>query len=116
MWDKARGVVTDAFRDLLRSWRSLALTDIAYKLVAFALLTPATALLLRWLLSRTDTRVVADADIARFFLTTRPGAVALVAGGAILLGITTLESACLMAVGLTATKGMSLNARGAIAF
>ena len=45
--------MTDAFRDSIRSWGSLALTDIAYKLVAFALLTPATALLLRWLLSRT---------------------------------------------------------------
>lgn len=116
MWAKALGVATDAFRDLLRSWRSLALTDIVYKSVAFALLTPATALLLRWLLSRTDTRVIADADIARFFLTTRPGIVALVAGGAILLTITTLGSACLMAVGLAAAKGMSLNAKGALAF
>jgi glycerophosphoryl diester phosphodiesterase len=94
----------------------LTLTDLAYKLVAFAVLTPATALLLRWLLSRTDTRVVADADIARFFLTTAPGVVALVAGGAILLAITTLGSACLMAVGLAAAKGMSLKARGALAF
>jgi glycerophosphoryl diester phosphodiesterase len=73
-------------------------------------------LLLRWLLSRTDTQVVADADIARFFLTTRPGVVALVAGGAILLAIATLESACLMAVGLAAAKGMFLNAKGALAF
>jgi glycerophosphoryl diester phosphodiesterase len=115
MWDEARGVVTDAFRDLLRRWRSLALTDIAYKLVAFAVLTPVTALLLRWLLSRTDTRVVADADIARFFLTTPPGIVALVAGGAILLAISTLGSACLMAIGLATAKGLSLNARGALA-
>jgi glycerophosphoryl diester phosphodiesterase len=87
-----------------------------YKSVAFALLTPAAAMLLRWLLSRTDTRVVADADIARFFLTTRPGVVALVAGGAILLGITTLGSACLMAVGLATARGMSLKARDALAF
>jgi glycerophosphoryl diester phosphodiesterase len=116
MWDKAREVVTDAFRDFLSSWKSLALADLAYKLVAFALLTPATALLLRWLLSRTDTRVVADADIARFFLTTGSGVVALVAGGAILLAITTLGSACLMAVGLAAAKGMSMNARDALLF
>jgi len=67
-------------------------------------------------LIETDTRVVADADIARFFLTTRPGVVALVAGGAILLAIATLESACLMAVGLAAAKGISLNAKGALAF
>jgi glycerophosphoryl diester phosphodiesterase len=55
-------------------------------------------------------------DIARFILTTGPGVVALVACAAILLAITTLESACLMAVGLAAAKGMSLNARGALAF
>ena len=116
MWDEARGMVTDAFRDLLLRWRSLALTDIAYKLVAFALLTPSTALLLRWLLSRADTRVVADADIARFFLTTAPGIVALVVGGAILLAIATLGSACLMAIGLATAKGLSLNARGALTF
>jgi glycerophosphoryl diester phosphodiesterase len=116
MWCKTRAVLTDAVRDFLHSWRSLAITDIAYKLVAFALLTPATALLLRWLLSRTDNRVVADTDIARFLLTTVPGVVTLVAGGAILLAITTLGSACLMAVGLAAAKGTSLNARGALAF
>jgi hypothetical protein len=61
-----RGVATDAVRDLSGSWRSLAITDIAYKVVAFALLTPGTALL-RWMASRADTRVVADTDIAKFF-------------------------------------------------
>ena len=116
MGDKTREVLTDAVRDLRRAWRSLALTDLIYKLVAFALLTPATALLLRWLLSRTDARVVADADIAWFFLTTPSGVVALVAGGAILLAITALESACLMAIGLSTAKGKSLNARGSLAF
>jgi len=45
MWHEVRGVVTDAFQDLLWRWRSLALTDIACKLVTFALLTPATALI-----------------------------------------------------------------------
>ena len=52
MWNKSRGVAVDAARDLLGSWRSLAITDIAYKVVAFALLTPATLLLLRWMTSR----------------------------------------------------------------
>jgi len=41
-WETARGVVTDALRDLPRSWRSLALTDVSCKLLAFAVLTPAT--------------------------------------------------------------------------
>ena len=94
MWEKIRGVVTDAVRDLSDSWRSLAITDLVYKGVAFALLTPATVLLVRWMASRTGTRVIADADIARFFLTTRVGVLILIFGGAIFLAITALEMAC----------------------
>ncbi len=48
MRDAPRRVVTDAFRWLARWWGRLALTDITYKTVAFALLAPATILLLRW--------------------------------------------------------------------
>jgi len=66
VWKTARTVVTGTVRDLLGSWRSLALTDMAYKLLAFALLTPATSLLLRWMRSDTTFRVVADTDILRF--------------------------------------------------
>ena len=116
MWDKIRGVAVDAVRDLLGSWRSLAITDIAYKVVAFALLTPATALLLRWMASRAHTRVVADSDIVRFFLTTRVGVMMLIVGGAIFVAITALEMACLMAIGLAGVKGTHLNARSALAF
>ena len=70
MWTRVRDIVAGAVRDFAAAWRILAITDLAYKAVAFAVLTPATALFLRWLLSRTGTRVVADADIARFFVTT----------------------------------------------
>ena len=84
MWVTASEIVSSAVRDFLRSWRSLALTDIAYKVVAFALLTPATALLLRVDAIRRRRPVVADADIARFFLTTPVGIVTLVVGGALL--------------------------------
>jgi len=116
MWQKIRGVVTDAVRDLSGSWRSLAITDIAYKVGAFALLTPATVLLVRWIASRTDTRVIADADVVRFFLTTRVGVLILIFGGAIFLAITALEMACLMAIGLARAKGTRLNARSALIF
>ena len=116
MWHKIRGVVTDAVRDLSGSWRGLAITDIAYKVVAFALLTPATVLLVRWMASRTGTRVIADADIARFLFTTRVGVLILIVGGAIFLAITALETACLMAIGLAGAKGTRLNARSALFF
>ena len=105
MWEKTRGIVTDTARDFLRSWRSLALADLAYKAVAFAVLTPATSLLLRWLVFSPHNKVVADIDILRFFVTTRVGVVALIVGGAILLAITALELACLMAIGFAAAQG-----------
>jgi glycerophosphoryl diester phosphodiesterase len=116
MLTRAREVVAGAMRDFAAAWRVLALTDLAYKAVAFAALTPATALFLRWLLSRTGAGVVADADIALFFVTTRPGVVALLIGGAVLAAITALELGCLMAVGLATARGARVNARTALAF
>jgi len=111
-----QAIVGGAIRDLRDSWRVLAQTDLVYKLISFALLMPGTLLLLRWALSRTGTSVVADTEIATFFLTTRQGILALIVGGAILTGITALEMTCLMAIGLAAANGRHLTARGALAF
>jgi len=111
-----RLVIAAAIRDLGASGRVLALTDLAYKLLAFALLTPGTALLLRWAMARTGAAVVADTDIAMFFLTTRQGIGALILGGAIVLAITALELACLMAIGISAAGGRYLSVKGALAF
>lgn len=116
MWGQTGEIATEAVRGFVHSWRSLAIADLAYKAVAFALLTPATLLFLRWLLSRTHKSVVADADILLVFVTTRAGVLALVLGGAILLAITALEIACLMAIGLAAAKGRPINARSAFVF
>jgi glycerophosphoryl diester phosphodiesterase len=116
MGQEIRGVATDAARDLSGSWRSLLITDVAYKVVAFALLTPGTALLLRWMASRAHTRVVADTDIATFFLTTPVGIVVLIAGAAMFLAITALEVACLMAIALAGAKGRPLGATSALVF
>ena len=96
MGEKARRVVTQAVGDLLHSWRSLALTDIAYKVVTFALFTPAVTWLLYSLRSSTSSRVIADADILRFFVTTPIGVVTLILGGSLIVAITALEAACLL--------------------
>ena len=116
MWEQVRGIAADAVRDFLRSWKSLALTDLGYKVVAFALLTPLTVLLFRWLVFSDHNKVVADADILRFFVTTRVGLVALVLVGAILLAISALELACLMAIGLAAAKGTRMSPKHAVVF
>ncbi len=116
MWDRLRDTLADAISDFRGSWRYLAVTDIAYKALAFALLTPATALLMRRLASLAHTTVVADTDIAAFFVTTRVGVVMLVLGGAILAAITALEAACLMAIGMARANGVQLNGRSALVF
>ena len=116
MWSDARKVIAGSIRDFLHSWRSLAVTDLAYKVVAFALLTPATTLLLRWLMSRAHSGVVTDADILLFFVNTHSGVVALFLIGAILLAIVALEAACLMAIGLAAAHGKHLGPVKALAF
>ncbi len=97
---KARAIVRRAAGDLRGAWRSLAATDIAYKAAAFAVLTPATTLLLRWFRSGTPSaKVVADIDIFWFFVTTPAGVATLVVGLSLIVAITALESACLMAIG-----------------
>ncbi len=111
-----RELLAAAGSDFLRSWKSLALTDLAYKAVAFALLAPGTALLLRWILSGDQGRVLADAEILRFFVTTRVGVLTLLLGGAIVAAITAVEMACLMAIGRSAAAGKALHPRGALAF
>jgi glycerophosphoryl diester phosphodiesterase len=116
LWDAVRSVVTDVIQDFSWSWRGLALTDIAYKAVAFAILTPATVLLLCLVMSSAEGRVIADVDIATFFLTRPIGILTLVLGGALVAGITALEMSCLMAIGIVAAKGGTLTARDALAF
>lgn len=112
----AFGIVRGAVRDVRASWRVLVQTDLVYKLISFALLTPATLLLLRWAMSRTGTLVVADTEIATFFLTTRQGILALLIVGAILVAITALEMTCLMATGLAAESGRRMTVKHALAF
>ena len=116
MIGRARDIVTAAARDCLRSWRSLALTDLAFKTIAFALLSPAATLLLRALMARAAGDVVADVDIARFLLATPLGVLTLIAALAIALGILSLQATCLTAIGLAAAKGTTLHVRQALAF
>ena len=116
MWETVRIVVTEVIQDLSRSWKHLALTDVAYKIVSFAALTPAAVLLLRSVMSSAEGQVIADVDIATFFLTRPVGVLTLILGGALVAGIAALEMACLMAIGIAVAKGGSLTAKEALAF
>jgi len=109
-------VLGETAKDARFAWRSLAFTDLAYKLLAFAILSPLVALTLRWLITRRSGPVVADVDILWFFVTTRSGVLVLVLGGALLSAITALEVGCLMAVGMAAAEGRHLLPRHALTF
>lgn len=109
-------VFTTAAGDFRRAWRSMAITDLAYKLIAFAVLMPATTWLLYWLRSGTSERVIADVDIALFFFTTPAGIATLVLGGSLIIAITAIETACLMAVGLGMAQGVTINGKKALLF
>jgi glycerophosphoryl diester phosphodiesterase len=102
-------------RPVLREWRALAATDILYKAIAFAVLTPLITILLRLLIRRTGTTAVADVDIAVFLFTTRAGVAALLLVSALILGVTAVEQACLMTIVLAALRGARLRVRDAMA-
>jgi len=116
MWNAFGPLFAGALDDLRRAWHSLAIADLAYKLLAFALLMPATTLLLFWLRVGTSHRVVADVDIAKFFLASPAGLVALILGASLVTAITAVESACLMAIGMDAAHGPATSAGRALRF
>lgn len=109
-------VASEAWRDGARAWKSLAIADLAYKALAFALLAPATALLLRLIVPGGRERVLADTEILLFFVTTRRGVLALVTAAAFATAITALELACLMAIAAASSRGSVLAPRQALAF
>jgi len=102
-------------RPVLRAWRELAATDILYKAIAFALLTPLITVLFRLLVRRTGSTAVADVDIALFFFTTKSGSLALILVGGLLIAVTALEQACLMSIVLSALRGARPRVRDAFA-
>src|SRR4051812_48215417 len=111
-----RALLAGAAAALRAAWPSLWRTDAAYKLLAFALLTPAVSWLIYWLRGGTSDRVIADVDIARFFITTPAGIATLLLGASLFVAITAVENACLMAVGFARAHGITLEAPGALRF
>jgi glycerophosphoryl diester phosphodiesterase len=97
-------ILAGAWSDARRAFGELVATDLAYKLLAFAVLSPLVGLALRLGLSFSGQAVLADQDILRFLL--RPaGLVILVVMLALSLTIVALEQACLMVIGVGATQG-----------
>jgi glycerophosphoryl diester phosphodiesterase len=98
-----------------RCWASLALTDLAWKIIAFVLLTPLVTVSFRAMLALSGTTVLADQDILLFFL--HPGGVlaGMVFGGA-LLAIVALEQTALLGVLCADEAGRRIDVAAALRF
>ena len=107
--------VAGAVRGLRANVRTLALTYVLYQAIAFAVLTPLLVVLARLLIKESGAGALTDADIAVFLLASPFGVVALVLVAGIAIGITALQVACLLAIGLAGTRGTHLRVRDAFA-
>jgi len=102
-------------RDLRATWPQLATTDILYKILAFVILTPLTAALVRVVVSMSGQTVLADEDLLFFFL--RPlGWVSLIFIGGITLAIIGLEQAAMMSIALGDRKSLQVDSWRALVF
>ncbi len=102
-------------RDLQDTWPQLAITDILYKIVAFVVLTPLTATLVRMVVSMSGRTVLADEDLLFFFV--RPvGWLSLILIGGISVAILGLEQAALMTIVLGKRRGLQVDFWRALVF
>ena len=109
----AGGLLRRALADLVRAWRPLLATDLAYKLLAFAVFTPLLALVLRAGIALSGDSALADQEILHFLL--RPGGLLfLLLVAALSLAIVALEQASLMAIGVARAAGGHLSTAAAL--
>ena len=92
-----RTSIVSAVAEFRGCWKQLALTDLAWKLTAFVLLTPLVAILFRAVLALSGRTVLADQDILLFFLQPAGWVSGILIGG-LLLAIVALEQTALMAI------------------
>ena len=111
----ARSLVHTTLDDFRSSWKSLALTDIAFKIIAFVVLTPLVGFLFRVLIATSGSAVLSDQDILFFFLGP-VGWFCIILIGSLWLGIVALEHASLMGILCAATAERRLRLLDAIRF
>ena len=109
-----RSLIGGVVHDFRSSWKTLALTDIVYKIIAFVVLTPLLGLLFRVLLAASGSAVLADQDILFFFLGP-VGWICFITVGALWLGIVALEQSALMGI-LCASRQQRIGIVGALRF
>jgi glycerophosphoryl diester phosphodiesterase len=107
--------VLRAIRDDFRSsWRTLLLTDLAYKIVAFLLLTPIVSFLFQAFVAISGRSILADFDIVYFFVSPI-GWICMAVVGTVWLVIFSLELAALTAI-IAARRESPIGTRDALGF
>ncbi len=104
-----------AIHDFRVVWKTLAITDIVYKIIAFLILTSIVGIAFRSMLNISGRTVLADEDIL-YFLMEPVGLISVIVVGALWLAIFALEQAALMGVLRAAAQGHHLSYIGALQF
>ncbi len=110
-----RGFLRALLRDVRGSWKALALTDIAYRLLAFIVLTPIVTVAFHLFLAASGRHVVADEDILQF-VQEPIGWLCILAIGTLSVAILALEQAALMGIVCAAEYDRHLTVRDALWF
>ena len=92
-----REMFGSVFREYRSCWKPLVLADLAFKILAFVVLTPLVGALFRFFVAVSGRTVLADEDILYYFLGP-VGWVTIVVVGAVWIGIVALEQAALLAI------------------
>lgn len=108
-------VATNVASDLRSSWRPLLLTTVAFKTLAFIVLTPLLGAIFRTLIALSGRAVLSDVDLLYFFLGPAGWLCAVVAGG-VWLGIVALEQSALLSVVCASRSGERCNVIDAVSF
>jgi glycerophosphoryl diester phosphodiesterase len=108
-----REIVLHVARDFRRTWRRLFVIDLAYKLAAFVAIWPLAGLALRLCVATSGSSAIADQDIL-YFVLSPVGFIAVIVGSALVVAIVALEQACLMMLGLGATRHVPLRVTEAL--
>src|SRR5437763_7527779 len=112
---QAGRLLSRAWGDLRSCWLVMGGATLLCTAIATIILLPLIGMSFQLLINRSHSPAVADIDIARFFFTSVPGAVALVLVSALVAAVTALEQACLMSAGLGHARGIALRVRDAFA-
>lgn len=97
------------------SWKSLLVADLFSKLIAFIILTPLVSLLFRLFLSLSGREILADTDIATFFLHPIGWLTLFIVGGTFIATLL-LQQSLLMTIGFSSQQGLKVGVLSSVAF